>query len=143
MELGFYHPDRGYWQAVGVADTEHLEELLLGYPEGTIQVPLKPGERYSWVDGQWVAHPAPTPEELRENFPTLNPAQIRLGLLSVGITEAMVEEKLAGNAAGLIEWRMRPSYRRLHPLVLQLATPEAFDLPPEQVDALWLWAADL
>lgn len=142
-EHGFYHPERGYWQAIDVADEDHLDVLMASYPEGTIQVPFKPGEGYEWVGGEWLAPPPPTPEELRETFPTLNPAQIRLGLLSIGITEAMVEEKLQGNAAALIEWRTRPSYRRLHPLVLQLSAPEGFNLPADQVDDLWLWAEGL
>lgn len=85
------------------------------------------------------------PEELRANYPTLNPAQIRLGLLAIGITEDMVEAKLAGDAAALIEWRTRPSYRRLHPLVLALSSeePTGFGLPADQVDDLWLWAEGL
>ena len=56
MDIGFYHPDRGYWQAIdGDAET-----LLEGYPEGTIQVPLKPGADYEWQNGEWV-YGAPTP----------------------------------------------------------------------------------
>ncbi|TPJ33683.1 hypothetical protein [Mesorhizobium sp. B2-8-3] len=84
-----------------------------------------------------------SPEEIRERMPTLNPAQIRLGLLSVGITEAMVEAAIGNDPASLIDWRMRPSYRRLHPLVLALSAPNKFNLPADQVDALWAWAKDL
>ena len=83
----------------------------------------------------------PTPEELRQNMPALNPAQIRLGLSSIGITDAMVEEALADDPDGLTEWRFRPTYRRTHPLVDGLAA--RFELPADQVDALWTWAAAL
>ena len=87
--------------------------------------------------------PGPTPDELREAMKPLNPAQIRLALDEIGITEAMVEAHLAGDTKALIEWRTRPSYRRLHPLVVRLSEPDKFDLPAEQVDTLWLWAAEL
>lgn len=171
MDIGFYHPEVGYWQAVGVSktpydviveperteagedgedvvipavtrETSQFDELMAGYPEGTVEVPLRPGPDHEWQAGVWVAPSSPTPEELRETFPDLNPAQIRLGLFSIGVTEAMVEAKLPDEEAR-IEWRTRPSYKRLHPLVLQLSSPEGFDLPADQVDALWLWAAGL
>lgn len=83
MEYGFYHPDRGYWQAIGVStdsitiivepervevdeegnetvipavtrETTQLAELMSTYPEGTVQIPLKPGADYEWQDGEWV-----------------------------------------------------------------------------------------
>ncbi|MCA0275881.1 MAG: hypothetical protein LCH86_07755 [Proteobacteria bacterium] len=50
MEFGFYHPARGYWQAIG----GDFDDLLVGYPEGTVQVPVKPGANYDWQDGEWV-----------------------------------------------------------------------------------------
>lgn len=50
MELGFFHQDRGYWQALA----GDPEDLLPTYPEGTVQVPLKPGVDYEWQDGAWV-----------------------------------------------------------------------------------------
>ncbi|WP_226552985.1 hypothetical protein [Celeribacter naphthalenivorans] len=57
--IGFYHPDRGYWQAT----SNPSEEVRATYPEGTVQVPLKPGADYHWQDGEWVfvvpAPPAP------------------------------------------------------------------------------------
>ena len=38
MEYGFFHPDRGYWQAT----SKPSAETLAGYPDGTVSVPLKP-----------------------------------------------------------------------------------------------------
>lgn len=49
-ELGFYHPDRGYWQAIA----GDAVDLLKNYPKGTIVVPLKPGTNYEWHNGAWV-----------------------------------------------------------------------------------------
>ena len=37
MEYGFFHPDRGYWQAT----SKPSAETLAGYPDGTVSVPLK------------------------------------------------------------------------------------------------------
>lgn len=62
MEKGFYHPARGYWQSV----SEVPQDILDGYPEGTIEVPVKPGANYDFIGGAWVpvAPPAPTPEDV-------------------------------------------------------------------------------
>ncbi len=83
MEIGFFHPDRGYWQAIDVSktpytvideperteigeggkevvvpavthETTQYAELLASYPEGTVEVPLKPGADYDLQDGEWV-----------------------------------------------------------------------------------------
>lgn len=61
MDAGFYHPELGYWQSTGGDPVD----LLPTYPEGTIQVPLKPGADYEWQDGAWVyvAPPAPPPPD--------------------------------------------------------------------------------
>lgn len=65
MEKGFYHPDLGYWQTVG--GNPSLDD----YPEGTIEVPLKPSANHVWQNGGWVyvahPHPQPTAEELRDH----------------------------------------------------------------------------
>ncbi|MCT7668158.1 hypothetical protein [Shinella kummerowiae] len=78
---------------------------------------------------------------------TLTRRQARLGLLSIGITVEDVEAHIAAiadpadRAAALIEWQDATAYERDHPLVADLAA--AFALPAAQVDALWLWAADI
>lgn len=51
MEKGFYHFNVGYWQAI-VAPSE---DVLSSYPEGTQEVPLKPGEGYNFDGTSWVA----------------------------------------------------------------------------------------
>jgi len=61
-EIGFYHPDRGYWQAIaGTAD-----ELLPTYPAGTVQVPLKPGANYEWDGSEWQEQPVEEEPEAPE-----------------------------------------------------------------------------
>lgn len=39
MDQGFFHPQRGYWQAIGGTSAA----IRAAYPDGTIEVPLKPG----------------------------------------------------------------------------------------------------
>jgi hypothetical protein len=57
MEKGFYHPDLGYWQAVGG------DPKIEDYRTGTIEVPLKPSENHHWQNGEWVyVEPEPEPE---------------------------------------------------------------------------------
>jgi hypothetical protein len=73
--------------------------------------------------------------------PRLTPRQLRLGLLSVGITEAQIDAALEGNATGIIEWKYATEYKRDHPLILSLAP--AFSLTETQVDQLWSVAATL
>jgi len=59
MEHGFWHPSRGYWQTIGMPD----EDMLAGYPEGTVETPLRPGPDHVWTDGVWVYTPPPVTRE--------------------------------------------------------------------------------
>ena len=57
MDKGFYHTDRGYWQAVGG------EPTIEDYSDGTIEVPLKPSGNHEWQNGEWLyIEPEPEPE---------------------------------------------------------------------------------
>lgn len=50
MDKGFFHPSRGYWQTIG----EPPQHILDGYPEGTVEVPLKPGADHEWNGKEWL-----------------------------------------------------------------------------------------
>lgn len=50
MEIGFYHPARGYWQTIG----EPSQDILDTYPSGTARVPIKPGGNYTWDGSSWI-----------------------------------------------------------------------------------------
>ena len=50
MEKGFFHPSRGYWQTT----SEPPQHVLDGYPNDTVEVPLKPGADYEWDGAEWV-----------------------------------------------------------------------------------------
>lgn len=51
MEYGYYHPEAGYWQTI----TQPTQDTLDSYPEGTVNVPLKPGKGYEYNGTEWVA----------------------------------------------------------------------------------------
>ncbi len=80
-------------------------------------------------------------------FLALSPRQLRLMMLQLGMDEADIEAEIltieddAERAAAMIEWKWATCYERDHPLVVQLAGALEFD--PEQLDALWIYAADL
>lgn len=145
MEHGFFHPDLGYWQAIG----GEPEELLLTYPEGTSQIPVKPSADHQWKGGKWVyvQPPEPTPEEIRASLPALTARQFRLGLIGGGFSLTDVENALAAisdpveRQKGQVEWQYATQFNRLHPLVVQLS--ETLGLTPEQVDDLWATALNL
>lgn len=111
-------------------------------PSGGIEVPEPPADaRAIWdvVADAWI-EPGPI-------LPNLSARQLRLMLLSIGISSAMVGAEIAAiadeteRAAAEIEWEYASTYERTHPLIDQMA--EAFELPAPQVDALWIAAADL
>lgn len=57
MEKGFFHPNRGYWQTI----SEPTQNVLSEYPEGTVEVPIKPSGPHEWDGTAWVEMPAPPP----------------------------------------------------------------------------------
>lgn len=67
--------------------------------------------------------------------------QLRLGLLTNGITTSDVEAAIAAipdqmdRAVAEIEWADASTYERDHPLIEQVGT--ALGLAPEQIDVMW------
>ena len=55
MEHGFYHPAQGYWQTIETPEAA----LRAAYPEGTAEVPLRPGADHVWTGDSWEPAPAP------------------------------------------------------------------------------------
>lgn len=116
-------------------------------------VPDDPGNRHRQLIAEWEAegNTIPPYEPSPVAPPPISRRQMLLGLLSIGINEAMVEAEIAEicdpvadpveHAALMIEWRAAGTIERDHPLVADLAG--AFELPAEQVDALWIWASAL
>jgi hypothetical protein len=111
-------------------------------PFGGIEVPHPPADARAVWDAETETWQEPAP-----SLPDLTARQLRLMLLNIGITPAMVDAEIAAIAdetertAAQIEWEYASSYERSRPLIDQMAA--AFALPPEQVDTLWIAAADL
>jgi len=154
MEHGFYHPSRGYWQT----NSEPPQHVLDGYPEGTVEVPLKPGANYEWDGAEWV-HVAPAIDDIRAS-PRIARAKFAIAAAKAGlITEAEAEEWAAG--AAVPQWvsdaleaavaaghipqderlevriavRTQDTIGRMDRLIPILADSKG--LTPEQVDALF------
>lgn len=97
----------------------------------------------NWLDAgnavpAWVP---PTPEELREQLPSLTARQFRLGLLQSGRSLSQVEAAIAAIAdptereKAQVEWEYAAEFNRTHPLVVSLSATLGFT--PEEVDTLW------
>ena len=135
----------GYWTGQA-SEIEETDPIPLRW---TMVEPPVPAEgKFAVFDGaQWRIEvtPAPAPDPMPVALPPLSRRQLRLALLSIGVTAGDVEAHIAAiadpvdQAAALIEWQDAGSYDRDHPLLLDVAA--AMELPPEQVDALWMWAA--
>lgn len=130
--------------------TDHLDELLDGYPEGTVTVDPRPGEDYEMVKGRWVEVtpqpiPEPTPEELRAAMRPLTPREFRDALID---NEIMPDQVTAAinqiaddkeRAKALNAWEYPTQFTRTDPLVDQIGT--IFGLTPEKIDKLWTEAS--
>lgn len=86
-EIGFFHPVNGYWQTnSGVSD-----EILNSYPEGTIQVPVKPGYEYIWNGYEWVVDADRLKTKQKMEVPSkITMRQARLQLLSMGLLDDVI-----------------------------------------------------
>ena len=138
-EVGFYHPDRGYWQTITTPDAD----TLAGYPEGTISVPLKPGANYEWLDGAWVHVPPATTEALaaeREGrggsrFPA------KAALLQAGLLDAAEHAVAQADPVTQLAWAEAVEYRRTSPAIAAIGA--ALDLTDEDIDELFVAAAGI
>lgn len=135
METGFFHPDRGYWQAI-VGDPE---ALLATYPAGTVQVPLKPGADYEWQDDAWVyVEPEPVPAPVPDR---VTARQFKLQLLSAGLLD-QVEAWIASQSQAVqIAYNNSGTFVRDEPMMQ--AGFAALGFTPEQIDAFFTAAAAL
>ena len=137
MEYGYFHPSRGYWQTTG----QPSADVLATYPEGTSQIPLKPGAGTEWDGAAWVPS-APVAPEVPQ-IVTMRQARLALfgaGLLS-GVEAAIEALPEPQRTAARIEWDYSSEVHRTRPFVQTLAG--ALNLTPEQLDALVTQAAQL
>ncbi|MCX2721846.1 hypothetical protein [Roseibium salinum] len=145
METGFFHPDRGYWQTV----SQPSAAIRMSYPAGTVEVPIKPGANYEWIDGTWIYTPPPPPtlKELREAMPPVTARQFRLGLINASRALEAVDAAIAAisdeteRARALVEWEYATQFSRLAPFVVSLAPSIGFT--EDEFDTLWQEAMKL
>jgi hypothetical protein len=132
VEHGFFHPDLGYWQAIG----GDAEELLAGYPEGTEQVPLKPGGDYEWQDGAWsyVAPPVVVPDRVTAR-------QFKLQLLATGLLDSVEGWVATQSQAVQIAYENSGTFVRDEPMMA--AGFVALGFTDQQIDAFFTAAAAL
>lgn len=97
----------------------------------------------AWLEAGGVIEAAPA---LVVALPVLTARQLRLGLLSLGVTLSQVDALIATlpepeRSVAQIEWQYSKTYDRQHPLVAQMA--QALELSAAQLDAAWAHAAML
>lgn len=152
MEHGFYHPERGYWQT----NSDVPQSILDTYPDGTVEVPLRPGPDYEWTGSDW-AHVPPDPTEALTQWRETTTAPFADFLVALfdadWITEAEFNDWLSRNALpadvqSLIDGlsnsgeRVRARryalgaqvFERLHPLLLQIAEVKRQALDPQPTE---------
>ncbi|MDB5414121.1 MAG: hypothetical protein JWR10_2456 [Rubritepida sp.] len=109
-----------------------------------VEVPAEVVTGWSLSGSTWSAPEPPAHGDVATQ--PLTARQLRLWLLSRGITGAMVETALAQVPEGQreraqIEWEYATEYLRSHPLIDQVGA--AFDLAAPDIDEAWPEAAAL
>ena len=116
MEHGYFHPQRGYWQTTG----DVSQRILDGYPDGTIDVPLKPSSLHEWQGDAWV-EVTPDPAEILAALATQ--ARIKRNALLAQSDWTQVADAPVDSQA----WA---SYRQaLRDITVQAGFPENIDWP--------------
>jgi hypothetical protein len=150
-DIGFLHPDLGYWQAVDPVLSD--ADLLATYPAGTIEVPLKPGADHEWQGGQWVYVAPPTPPVAVPA--TISRRQLLIGLATEGyitapeavaaattgalptILQKVISTMSATNQVGAqITWASMSDAERTNPLLL--AAAQSIGKTQADIDALFI-----
>ncbi|HRQ90397.1 MAG TPA: hypothetical protein PLA50_16495 [Bacteroidia bacterium] len=140
-----------YWQTDSdglLASGPHEAPLSRGggvhlLPAGAVTDPPPPDDGESaiaWTGAAWERRPLPEPADPKPPV-VVTPRQIRLALLSRGITPSMIEDALVGNEAALIEWEYASHIRRDHSLVATLGS--AFSVSESDLDSLFESASTL
>jgi hypothetical protein len=98
-----------------------------------------------YKDGQITAPPVPTIEEQRKAYPTLTPRQLWRAAGSVGVYKedvlALISSSLNPDEAFALRIDLTETinFTRTYPAIDNMAS--LCGITPEQLDALWLWAA--
>ena len=93
MEHGFYHLAHGYWQTTDAPPAD----IRAAYPEGTVEVPLRPGADHLWTGESW--EPAPARRSVDQD---LQKAQADLGVTIPDLVYDVNPDKLEAGYGKLI-----------------------------------------
>lgn len=131
MSRGFLHPVSGYWQTI----SEPTEAMIAAYPEGTVEVPLKPGADFEWDGEAWLAsEPPPPPVPV-----SVSRFQARAALHNAGLLTAVEAAVAAADPFTQIAWADATEFRRDSPTIAALAV--ALGMTGAQLDDLFRAAA--
>lgn len=117
------------------ADPAAIPDWAADWPE------VVGGASIGWLyeGGDFVAPPESAPEEIRASMPTITARQLRLALLPrLDEVESLIEASY--DRALQIEWEYATTFERLHPAIVSIG--DALGMTPEEIDALWLDAAN-
>jgi hypothetical protein len=113
--------------------------MVLGIDDDPVNVKI--GQKYQLVSNTIIDKPPLTPQEKREEMPTLTKRQLRLALVRSGISLATVQGAISAMPEGLakqeaqIEWDDASYFKRLHPLLVTIGS--ALGLTPTAIDTMW------
>ena len=141
MEHGFYHPSRGYWQTTN----QPSQEVMDTYPDGTVEVPLKPGPGYEWGGTEWAADPDYPAKQLEEERMRMvaNAAQIQIALHDAARLDEVEAIVAASSRETQIWWSKGERIRRLSPVLADASTLMDPQPTPEWWDDLFRAAMEL
>jgi hypothetical protein len=139
MEKGFFHPSRGYWQTAG----EPPKHVIDGYPEGTVEVPLKPGAGYEWDGSAWVYTPPDPAEAIATERAAMvvSRFQARAALLNAGLLDSVETALANADPFAKLAWADATEFRRNSPTIATLQS--TIGLTDEQIDNLFRTAAQI
>lgn len=107
--------------------------------ETVVSVDVVTGDVYEQVIPSAEPDPEPTPEELRAFMPIITARQLRLVLLpQLDEVESLIAS--SNDRALQVEWEYATTFERLHPAIVSIGA--ALGLTPEQIDELWIDAAN-
>ncbi|MCA1403692.1 hypothetical protein I6F26_03620 [Ensifer sp. IC3342] len=150
MPLTVYNYDPTTLEFTGAseADESPLEPgvfLIPAYATETAPPGDIPGHIFKWIEGAWMAEEIPKTPPV--HMPALSARQIRLGLVTSGITPSQVGAVIEAMPEGAdkeiarIEWEYATTFNRTHPLIASVGG--ALGLTEDQIDSMWTAALSL
>lgn len=101
------------------------------------------GPGWRCINEVFIKPPEPTPPII---FQEITPRQVRLGLLSIGVSLASIDAAIDAldepqRSVAQIDWKYAIAFKRDNPLVETIGA--MLGKTPEEIDALWLYSETL